>query len=165
MGCSPSEVSGGNDTPEQTVVAPLELTGRVVDAADIVPAEREVEWTDRLAKLEEKTLAQVVIVTTPDMGGMAIDDYGLALGNGWGIGNAERDDGVLLIVAPNERKTRLEVGLGLEKLFTFERSTEIVDKMLVHYRDAAYVDGIEAGLQEVERDLTENAKLETKIAA
>ena len=155
--------------PESAVetVAPLELTGRVVDAADLISPEKEAALTARLEAIENDTLAQVVIVTTPDLEGRDIAEYGLNLGNSWGIGDAERDDGVLIIVAPNDRKTRLEVGIGLEDLLDFARSDAIAEAMLISFREGDYVAGIEAGLTKVETDLraASAGTMETKLAA
>ncbi|MXO57569.1 TPM domain-containing protein [Pontixanthobacter gangjinensis] len=153
--------------PAIKAVTPLELTGRVVDAAALIRPEKETELTARLEALENDTLAQVMIVTTPDLDGRDIAGYGQDLGNNWGIGDAERNDGVLIIVAPNERSARLEVGSGMEDLLTFARSAEIVEAMLIHFRDGDYTAGIEAGLTQIETDLRGASPdiMETKLAA
>jgi len=90
------------------------LTGRVVDNANLLSAQQESRLTQQLASHEEATSNQVVVVTLPSLQGTSIDDFGYQLGRHWGIGQAGRDNGVLLIVAPNERKVRIEVGYGLE---------------------------------------------------
>src|SRR5581483_5381968 len=90
------------------------LTGRVVDDADLLSPADEQELTDELKALEDKSSDQVVVVTLPSLQGYAIEDYGYRLGRHWGIGTAKLNNGVLLIVAPNERKVRIEVGYGLE---------------------------------------------------
>ena len=87
--------------------------------------------TERLAALERRTTDQLVIVTVPSLGGRTIEAFGLALGNHWRIGQRGRDNGVLLIVAPTERKTRIEVGYGLERILTNARAQTIVDTDLV----------------------------------
>src|SRR3546814_10027569 len=91
------------------------LTGRDVDAANLLPPQQEARLSDRLKTLEDRSKHQFVVVTVPSLGGHTIDDYGLHLGRTWGIGRKDYNDGVLLIVAPNERKVRIEVGYGLEK--------------------------------------------------
>jgi uncharacterized protein len=91
-----------------------------------------------------------VIVTVPDLKGMAIEAFGRALGNGWGIGDMTRNDGVLLIVAPNERKTRIEVGTGLEGTLTKALSQSIVDTdMIPHFKANKFEAGIEAGADRI----------------
>ena len=86
------------------------LSGRVVDEANLLSPEAERSLTARLQALEESTGRQMVVATIPDLQGYPIEDYGYQLGRSWGIGDAKRDDGVLLIVAPNDRKVRIEVG-------------------------------------------------------
>jgi uncharacterized protein len=132
--------------------APLELTGRVVDAADILPPEVESQLDRRLAAIERDTRAQLVVVSTPDLKGMAIEDYGLQLGRGWGIGDAKRNDGVLLIVAPNERKVRIEVGYGLENTLKDELCAGIIaDDILPRFRQGDLPGGTIAGAEALER--------------
>jgi len=94
------------------------LTGRVVDDANLLSPEDEQTLTQELKDLEDKSSDQLVVVTLPSLQGYEIEDYGYQLGRHWGIGTKELDNGVLLIVAPNERKVRIEVGYGLEPILT-----------------------------------------------
>src|SRR3989344_7169869 len=84
-----------------------ELTGRVVDGADILSPQAETQLTGELAALEAQTGRQLVVVTLADLQGYEIEDYGYQLGRAWGIGQAETDSGALFIVAPNQRKVRI----------------------------------------------------------
>jgi uncharacterized protein len=91
-----------------------------------------------------------VVVTLPSLQGYAIDDYGYQLGRHWGIGQAERDNGVLLIVAPSEREVRIEVGYGLEGVLTDAGSHAIIqDVMLPQFRDGHYEAGILQGVNAI----------------
>ena len=94
------------------------LSGRVVDAANIIPADQEARLDQKLAALEQNSKRQLVVTTLPDLQGYEISDYGYQLGRHWGIGDKERNDGALLIIAPKERKVRIEVGYGLEPVLT-----------------------------------------------
>jgi uncharacterized protein len=124
-----------------------ELTGRVVDNADLLAPEAEARLTARLAALEESTTDQLVAVTVPDLEGQAIEHFARRLGNRWGIGRKELDNGVLLVVAPGERMVRIEVGIGLEGLLTDERAKAIIDTMILPpFREARFPEGIEAGV-------------------
>ena len=145
--------------PARAENAQLELTGRVVDAADLIPALIEADLTDQLAALERDTKAQFVVVTTPGLDGLTIADYGLRLGRGWGLGDRERNDGLLLIIAPNERKVRIEVGYGLEKSLPDDRCAEFIEMMLPSFEDGDYLAGIENGVDLLDREL--RTKLET----
>ncbi len=131
-----------------------ELTGRVVDQADIIPADVEAQIEMRLADLEAQSQRQLVVATIPDLQGYDISDYGYQLGRAWGIGDAERNDGALLIVAPNERKTRIEVGYGLEGIMTDALSSIIIqNEILPRFRDGDMPGGIVAGTDAIAMQL------------
>src|SRR5262245_10733167 len=91
-----------------------ELTGRVVDEANVLDQPTRTALEQKLADFEAKTTGQLVVVTLKSLQGTSIEDYGYQLGRHWGIGQKEKNTGVLLIVAPNERKVRIEVGYGFE---------------------------------------------------
>ena len=132
-----------------------ELTGRVVDAANIIPDEQEAALTAKLAALETQSQRQLVVATLPDLQGYDISDYGYQLGREWGIGDAERNDGALIIVAPNERKTRIEIGYGLEGIMTDALSSVIVNQqMLPRFREGDYAGGINAAADTIIQQLT-----------
>lgn len=130
------------------------LSGRVVDAADLLSPEAERKLSDRLQSLEETTGRQMVVATIPDLQGYSIEDYGYQLGRTWGIGDAKRDDGVLLIVAPNERKVRIEVGYGLEPILTDSLSSVIIQsRILPAFRSGDMEGGVVAGAEAVAAQL------------
>jgi uncharacterized protein len=123
-----------------------ELTGRVVDAADVIPPEVEARLDEKLAALETQSQRQLVIATLPSLQGYEISDYGYQLGRAWGIGDEERNDGALLIVAPNEKKLRIEVGYGLEPILTDGFSSDVINQIIVpHFKAGDLPGGIEAG--------------------
>lgn len=107
------------------------LTGRVVDNANILSPEAEAKLTTELATLESQTGRQLVVATLPDLQGYEIEDYGYQLLRTWGIGSKERDDGAILIVAPSERKVRVEVGYGLEPVLTDALSSVIINQTIL----------------------------------
>src|SRR5579864_3107443 len=94
------------------------LTDRVVDDAGILSDSTRGALTDMLAQHERETSNQVVVVTLKGLQGYTIEDFGYQLGRKWGIGQKEKNNGVLLIVAPREHKVRIEVGYGLEGTLT-----------------------------------------------
>jgi uncharacterized protein len=149
------------------------LSGRVVDNADLLSPQQEAEITAKLAALETQTQRQLVVATVPDLQGYDIADYGYQLGRAWGLGDAERNDGALLLVAPNERKVRIEVGYGLEGYLTDAYSSLIIQNVIIpRFRDNDYpggiVDGTDAIIQvlqlspeqaaEINRDASETRK-------
>ncbi len=130
------------------------LTGRVVDNADIIPADIEAQLTQQLEALETQSQRQLVVATVPDLQGYDIADYGYRLGREWGIGDAERNDGALLLVAPNEKKVRIEVGYGLEGIMTDALSSIIIQRQILpQFRDGNMPGGIMAGTQAIIQQL------------
>lgn len=125
------------------------LTGRVVDAANLLPPDAEARIEARLAALETATGGtQLVVATIPDLEGLDIADYGYRLGRAWGIGQKGENNGAILIVAPNDRRVRIEVGYGLEPVLTDALSALIIqEKILPRFRAGDFAGGIEAGTQ------------------
>lgn len=107
------------------------LTGRVVDDAHILSPGTIQTLDQMLASYEAGTTNQVVVATLPSLQGTSIEDYGYQLGRHWGIGQKGKDNGVLLIVAPHERKVRIEVGYGLEGTLTDAISAEIIQGIIL----------------------------------
>lgn len=104
----------------------LALTGRVVDAADIIPPDVEAKLIADLAELERKAGPQMVVATTPSLKEQDINLYTLDLARSWRLGDARRNDGLVLLVAPNERKVRIEVGIGLGSTLPDEECARII---------------------------------------
>ena len=85
---------------------------------NILDPQTRAVLTDKLAAFEAKTTDQLVVVTLKSLQGTSVEDFGVELGRRWQIGQKGKNNGVLLIVAPNERKVRIEVGYGLEGALT-----------------------------------------------
>lgn len=98
------------------------LTGRVVDAANVLPSATEADLSAKLQALERDTKRQLIVATIPDLQGRELVEYGVGLGRAWGVGLKDADNGAILYIAPNEPKghrgPRLEVGRGLEPILT-----------------------------------------------
>ena len=126
------------------------LTGRVVDQANVLTPQATTELDKKLQSLEAQTSRQLVVVTVPSLQGLEIEDYGYQLGRAWGIGEKKRDTGVLLIVAPNERRVRIEVGYGLEGVLTDALSSVILqEQVLPKFRTGDMGGGVLAGADEL----------------
>ncbi|WP_417595136.1 TPM domain-containing protein [Parasphingorhabdus sp.] len=136
-----------------------ELTGRVVDQADLLNPAQEAELTAKLAALEAQSNRQLVVATVNSLEGYDIADYGYQLGRTWGIGQdgdgeAEKDNGLILLVAPNERKVRVEVGYGLEGIMTDALSSIIIQNdILPQFRNGDMAAGIIAGVDRIAAQL------------
>lgn len=131
------------------------LTGRVVDNANLLDAAAEADLTRKLESLETTTGRQLVVVTLPDLGGLEIEDYGYRLGRTWGLGEAKADNGALLIVAPNQRAVRIEVGYGLEPFLTDALSSVIIQSVILpKFKAGDMQGGIVAGTNSLIDQLT-----------
>ncbi|MBB5702997.1 uncharacterized protein FHS76_002888 [Ochrobactrum daejeonense] len=125
----------------------LALTGRVVDAAGIIdPAQRQ-QLTQKLADFEAKSSDQVVVVTVPSLNGEDIESYSNRLFRAWALGQKQENNGILLVVAPNDRKVRIEVGYGLEGIMTDALSSVIINGTIIpEFRTGNYSGGIVQGV-------------------
>ena len=114
----------------------------IVDTAGIVSAEDRAQIEKIGEELREKTKAEIVVVTVTTLDGTDIESYANKLFRSWGIGDAKQSNGVLLLIAKDDRKFRIEVGYGLEGEITDGRSGEILDKMKPYFRDEKYSEGV-----------------------
>ncbi|MDV3458661.1 TPM domain-containing protein [Sphingomonas sp. HF-S4] len=122
----------------------------VVDAANLLDAAQKAQITALAEEINTATTRQFVVATIPDLQGYDIADYGYRLGRAWGIGQKDANNGILLIVAPNERKVRIEVGYGLEPIMTDAMSSSIIqDTILPRFRANDMPGGIVAGAQAI----------------
>ena len=132
-----------------------QLTGRVVDQAGLLDAGTEASLTEKLEALETQTTDQLVVVTLKSLQGETIEQYGYQLGRHWGVGQKEKNNGALLIVAVKERKVRIEVGYGLEGVLTDALTKVIIDSAIVpRFRAGDFSGGIVAGTADLITALT-----------
>ncbi len=142
------------------------LTGHVVDDAHLLmPVDKAAMETD-LKALEAKSSDQLVVYTAPSLQGYPIEDYGYQLGRAWGIGQKGTNNGVLLIVAPAERKVRIEVGRGLEPQLTDLMTSLIIrSTILPEFRRGNFAAGIKAGVRDIKDVLLGDAEAVKQRAA
>jgi len=118
----------------------------VVDAAKLLSPEQVAQLTQLSAQVEQASTRQLVVATIPDLQGYPIEDYGYRLGRAWKIGQKDANNGIILIVAPNERKVRIEVGYGLEPIMTDALSSVIInDTILPKFKAGDMAGGIMDG--------------------
>ena len=126
------------------------LSGRVVDTADLLPPEDERALARELQQLEQAQGHQVVVATVPSLGGRDIESYANGLFREWKLGRANENDGVLFLVARDDRQTRIEVGYGLEGTLTDTEASLIVQgTVLPQFRGGRFARGIVAGTQAI----------------
>ena len=140
---------GGLALPAAAQTFPERGTAPVVDAANIIDDATEAALTAKLDAFEEANQRQFVILTLPDLEGYDIADYSYRLGREWALGDAERNDGIILVVAPNERKMRVEVGYGLEGVIPDGLAFEYVEGMKPFFREGDYSGGIAWGADQI----------------
>jgi uncharacterized protein len=121
--------------------------GRVTDAADILVASQRISLDRDLTRIQARTKAQIVVATVPTLGGRDIAGYARDLGNRWGIGDDRRDDGIVILLAPNEQLVRIAVGEGLDKILTDEVCQQIINEvMLPEFREGRLYEGLTSGI-------------------
>ena len=126
------------------------LSGRVVDQAELLDPTQEAALDSKLAALEQRTGRQLVVATVNSLEGRTIEDYGYRLGRSWGIGSEAKDDGVVLLVAPNERKVRIETGYGARVFLTDAVSSVIIrESILPRFKAGDMAGGIVAGADQI----------------
>ena len=131
------------------------LTGRVVDAADILDQPIRSAIATMLTTLEQKTTNQFVVATVTSLQGQSIEVYANRLANRWALGQKSKNNGVLLLVAPTERKVRIEVGYGLESTLTNAIAQEIIDQTIVpRFRAGDMAGGVANGVGDIVALLT-----------
>jgi uncharacterized protein len=129
--------------------APL-LTGRVNDLARVLSPESQQLLEQKLAAFERETSNQVVVLTVPSLQGDDIDRFSIRVADAWKIGQKGRDNGVLLVIAQEERKVRIEVGLGLQGVLPDITAGQIIrDVMRPYLKSGNYDQGIAAGVDSI----------------
>lgn len=145
----------GNITYAQSKFPPL--TGYVNDVAHLLDNVAKQNLIKKLAELEDKTGDQIVIVTLPTLSGRDIETYSNSLFRKWGLGQKQINNGVLLVVAPNEREIRIEVGYGLEGILTDALSAVIINTFaLPHFREGNYQKGIVEAVHAIVNIITDS---------
>ena len=126
------------------------LTGRVVDNAGVLSTSAEKELNRYLESLEQSTGSQLAVLTIPSLKGDSLEDYSIRVTDEWKLGQSGKDNGVLLLVALEERKIRIEVGYGLEGQLTDAKSGYIIRNLIAPYfKEGDYASGIMVGIQSI----------------
>ena len=142
------------------------LTGRVVDAANILSPVTKADLERKLADLEQKSRIQLVVATVPSLGGEEIEPYANALFRAWKLGEAKQNNGVLLLIAPKERRVRIEVGYGLEGTLTDAVSSLIIANAIApRFKAGDFNGGVTRGVDDIITALTtDSAEWKPKAA-
>ena len=130
--------------------------GWVSDFAGILSEDTRAQISGLIDDVKRSTGAEIAVVTVSSLDGMTVEEYAVRLFEKWGIGTKEEDNGVLFLVAPNERKVRIEVGYGLEPVITDGRAGEIIrETILPFFRADDYDQGILQGSRQIAALITD----------
>src|SRR5580704_8558239 len=123
------------------------LTGRVVDQAGVIKSGTRNDLEEMLKGLEDKSGIQLVVATVKSLQGSDIETYANQLFRFWKLGEAKKNNGVLLLVAPSEHKVRIEVGYGLEGTLTDALSSVIIASAIIpRVKTGDFSGGVERGV-------------------
>ena len=127
-----------------------DLSGRVVDDAGILDPASRGAITAQLKAHEDKTGDQIAVLTVPTIGDESIEDYALRVFQAWQLGQKGKDNGVLLVIAPKDRRLRIEVGYGLEGTLTDAASSRIIRDVITPAFRAGNLDkGVRDGVNAI----------------
>ena len=139
---APTLVSGVSVLPRPT--------GFVVDAADVLSSADEAALAEKLTAFEQSSAHEIAVAIIPSLDGDTIEGYALRLFDAWGIGKAKADNGVLILVALEEREMRIEVGYGLEGALTDAQSYWIIqNSMKPAFQAGNFADGLNAAVDKI----------------
>ena len=145
-------------SPSRPRLALPALTGRIVDRANIIPADTRNELEQKLVDLETKSGIQLVVATVTSLEGQEIEPYANELFRTWKLGEKTKNNGVLLLVAPSERRVRIEVGYGLEGTLTDALSKVIITNAITpRFKTGDFGGGISRGVDDIITVLTTDA--------
>jgi uncharacterized protein len=134
------------------------LTGRIVDQANVISADTRNAIEPKLADLEAKSGIQLVVATVGSLEGQEIEPYANQLFRTWKLGEKAKNNGVLLLVAPNERRVRIEVGYGLEGTLTDALSKVITANAIApRFKTGDFSGGVSRGVDDIITVLTTDA--------
>ncbi len=126
------------------------LTGRVTDNAEILSADTRRTISESLKAHEQKTGNQIAVLTIPSLEGEGIEEYAVAVFNSWKLGQKGKDNGILVVVAPNDRRMRIEVGYGLEGTLPDGLAGSIIRNIMTpQFKEGNYNVGIQSGVKAI----------------
>jgi uncharacterized protein len=147
-GCSAeADVPAPEEHVRVAAAIPEKPDGPVLDEAGVIPAAEEAMLDRRLRDYVSQNRTAVIVATVDSLGGETIERYSLRLAREWDIGDRENLRGLLVLVAPNERRLRIEVSCGLENVITDEFAGQVIrERMTPAFREGAFDEGTLAGV-------------------
>lgn len=146
-------------SPAFAYESPGRPTGAVNDFAGIFSAEEKSAIESMSRTILASTSASVVVVSVPSLGDESIETYAVKLFAEWGIGDEKLDRGLLILIAPNEREVRIEVGYGLEPVITDAYSSGVIRNILLPaFKDGRYGEGVASAVDNIGKVISGDAE-------
>jgi uncharacterized protein len=137
-------------TPSDALLQTLKSEGPISDFAGLMSPDERVDVLNRLKELRQRTGAQFALVTLRSLDGGQIDDFTVRLFNRWGVGEKGKNNGVMLLVAIQDRKARIEVGYGLESTLTDAQADRILKEQLFpSFKQQHYAEGLSRAVAQI----------------
>lgn len=160
-----STVQVANDLAEGEMRSLPSLNAPVIDQANILSAQDKQSLSDQILKLHQQGKAQIGVIIVPTTGQEVIFDYAMRVAEQWQLGTAKRDNGLLMVIAINDRKMQILTGYGLEGVLPDIVAGQIIRNQITPYfKQAEYAQGIQAGLNEIERILNLDPEIAQQAA-
>ena len=139
---------------------PVPRNNYVNDYADVLSSEAENAIWNRLENLERNSGLEMTVVTIKTLKEFApsstsIEEYATGLFNNWRVGNRNNNKGVMLLVIPEDKKCRIEIGAGYSSMYNTVMKRVVDEAMIPHFKAGNYEIGIESGIEEVVMSTTE----------
>lgn len=124
--------------------------GPILDQASLLSTAQQRQLANKLTAFEDTTSTAIVVVTVPSLNGAPIDDYAVYLGREWGVGQAEKDNGVVVLVSKGDRKVFIATGYGVEGALPDAVANRIVDQVITpEFRNGNFFGGLDRGTDAV----------------
>ncbi|MCJ8161419.1 TPM domain-containing protein [Acinetobacter zhairhuonensis] len=160
-----SKVQVANDLADGQMRSLPSLNAPVIDQANILSAQDKQSLSDQTLRLHQQGKAQIGVIIVPTTGQEAIFDYAMRVAEQWQLGSAKRDNGLLMVIAINDRKMQILTGYGLEGVLPDIVAGQIIRNQITPYfKQAEYAQGIGAGLNEIERILNLDPEIAQQAA-
>ena len=137
------------------------LTGRVADQTGILNSAGIAKVDGAIRGLEKATGGQMAVLIVPTLKGQPIEEFGIAVMDKWKIGNKDKDDGIILVIAAKDRKMRFEVGYGWEGQINDARAGDMIRALGPYFRENRYADGVVNAVGQVQQFVTGKAPAPT----
>ena len=118
----------------------------VNDEAQLIQPADVKKLDNGLRRYAENTGTQVVVVTVPTLGGRDVADYGRALGTAWGVGQRDKNNGIVVLLSAKEHKVTIQPGSGLQNVITPEVTSRVISEMAPGFKQGNYFVGLRTGL-------------------